>query len=115
MYKEEEIFLGKTAIKVEAEDEKLTIEFEDVIVTFQHHQDCCEYVYIEDICGDLSDLVDSPFVEFETVEEDDPHNGECGMWTFYRFGTMKGHVVVRWYGSSNGYYGVGVSMDCTKK
>lgn len=79
-------------------------------VRFMHHQDCCESVYIEDIEGDLEDLVGSPILQAEEVTEDN-EQAECGMWTFYKFATLKGRVTVRFYGSSNGYYGVGVSMS----
>lgn len=80
---------------------------------FTHDQDCCENVFIEDICGDLTDLVDSPIVEAEEVsnyEGPELKDSESYTWTFYRFGTAKGHVTVRWLGESNGYYSEGVDF-----
>lgn len=84
-----------------------------------HRQDCCESVWIEEIIGDLSDLVGSEILEAEEVSnkdeppperylpdpEDEWDSGpESYTWTFYKLGTMKGHVTIRWYGTSNGYY-----------
>lgn len=98
-----------------------------------HEQDCCESVYIEDIAGDLDDLLHSPmlFAEESTSDTRPPLNEaeelllaanmvedsyeESQTWTFYRFGTNKGTVVIRWYGSSNGYYSESASFEelCT--
>lgn len=47
-------------------DEQLTIETgDDKIYRMYHNQDCCEHVYLEDIAGDLSDLVGSPILTAE--------------------------------------------------
>lgn len=55
--------LGKTPIKVEkVDDENLYFEFEDCIYLMHHWGDCCEIVEIEDICGDLQDLVGTPIL-----------------------------------------------------
>lgn len=81
---------------------------------FQHYQDCCESVSIEDICGDVEDLVGSPILMAEEVSNvgDVPAcDYESYTWTFYRFGTAKGNVTVRWLGTSNGYYGEGVDYS----
>jgi hypothetical protein len=82
---------------------------------FHHWQDCCESVSIEDIVGDLSDLVGSPIIEAEEVSsENEPplsDNPESFTWTFYKFATRKGYVTVRWYGESNGYYSEGVNFE----
>jgi len=92
------------------ENEALLLEREiGGTVRFMHHQSCCESVYIEDIEGDLEDLVGSPILQAEEVTEDN-EEAECGMWTFYKFATAKGRVTIRFYGSSNGYYSVGVSV-----
>jgi hypothetical protein len=108
--------LGRTLYRVSADEAELTLYLSDTnYVRFSHHQDCCESVYIEDICGDLNDLVGAPLVEAEEVSNyDDGPLGEYEesyTWTFYRFRTRKGSVTVRWYGSSNGYYSESVSVE----
>lgn len=95
-----------------------------------HSQDCCESVSIEDICGDLVDLIGSPIIEAESVTKtEEPkvntyttsdgsehsYADESGTWTFYKLGTAKGHVTIRWYGSSNGYYSESVDIADMKK
>ena len=108
--------LGRTLYRVVANDAELILYLSNTnYVKFSHHQDCCEHVYIEDICGDLDDLVGAELVEAEEVSNYDagPVDGsdESYTWTFYRFRTRKGSVTVRWYGSSNGYYSESVSVE----
>lgn len=82
-----------------------------------HVGDCCESVDIEDINGDLQDLVGSPILQAEEVVSTDPQPGqevsdyESFTWTFYKLATAKGYVTIRWYGSSNGYYSESVDFD----
>lgn len=83
-----------------------------------HSQDCCEYVRVEEIHGDLADLVGTPILLAEEVELDEGQPDDSGMmgsndcwkWTFYKLATVKGHVTIRWLGESNGYYGVSVDF-----
>jgi hypothetical protein len=110
--------LGRTLYRVEADSETLTLYLSDTnYVRFCHHQDCCESVYIEDICGDLQDLVGAPLLIAEEVSDElyeaehTPEYSESYTWTFYKFATRKGYVDVRWFGSSNGYYSESVSVD----
>ena len=80
----------------------------------QHLQDCCEAVSIEDVTGDLRDLIGSPILmaeESTTFDNPKEDPDDSFMWTFYKFATAKGYVTVRWYGSSNGYYGESASLE----
>ena len=100
------------------------------LYNMHHQQDCCENVYIDDIIGDLQDLINTPilsareasdsdcteaqrdvmddeeFVMHKLITFDDDPSGteESETWTFYLFRTIKGSVTLRWHGSSNGYY-----------
>lgn len=88
-----------------------------------HEQDCCESVYITDICGDVSDLVDSEIVHFdERTNEGDSNSkdkpdewSESFTWTFYDIQTRKGSVTLRWLGESNGYYSESVDFQWGEK
>lgn len=78
-----------------------------------HSQDCCEDVYLEDIDGPLDILVDAEIYSAECVTSDvdrDESRNDLEMWTFYKFRTSKGYLTMRWYGGSNGYYSVDVSI-----
>lgn len=83
-----------------------------------HEQGCCESVRIAEIVGDLADLVGTPLVEAEVSTskvddcDDDGDNwySYSRTWTFYRFRTANGPVVVRWLGESNGYYSEEVDL-----
>jgi len=86
------------------------------VFRYLHNQDCCESVYIEDIVGDLDDLVGEPLLVAEEVISNDNPDGvvkeyqDSFTWTFYKFATRKGYVDVRWYGESNGYYSESVDL-----
>lgn len=112
--------IGKTLTEISGEvdgTEILMTTSNGEIYRMCHHQDCCEQVYIQDIIGDLQDLVGSPLTQAEEVTnpDDAPANPsewiESCTWTFYKFATAKGFVTIRWFGSSNGYYGEGVNID----
>ena len=62
-------------------------------------------MFIEDVCGDIKDLMYSPITQAEVVsEQKDARLGDSQTWTFYKFATAKGSVTLRWLGESNGYY-----------
>ena len=110
--------VGRSLCRVERDgDEEIRFYLtESNYVRMYHQQDCCENVYIEDICGDLDDLVGSPLLEAEEVigypaGPKYDYTESSYTWTFYKFTTRKGTVTIRWYGTSNGYYSESVSTE----
>ena len=100
-----------------ADNDEMTFEAEDGRKwKFYHYQDCCESVGIEDINGELEHLVGSPILVAEELVNCDSGGSydDSTTWTFYRFATAKGWVVVRWCGSSNGYYSESVDFTEVK-
>lgn len=118
-----EVLKGKTIAAIVGgvgDDEMLFQCTDGSTYKMYHEQSCCESVSVEDIVGDLNDLTDSEVLEAEVVSNADTPEGveapsaESFTWTFYKLGTRKGSVTIRWFGSSNGYYGEGVSFEEVK-
>lgn len=126
--------IGKTLVSIDKKDDEL-IFICDTGEKYKmfHDQDCCESVTIDDICGDLDDLIGTPILKAEEVindefvnsfenkfhevedscyEKDDNGNykPESYTWTFYKLATIKGYVDIRWFGESSGYYSESVDF-----
>lgn len=105
-----------TAVDVSADKETVIFTADDGKTYKMYHcQDCCESVALEDIDGPLETLIGSPILQAEVSESSDcgSKDGQCEdsyTWTFYKLATAKGHVTLRWYGSSNGYYSESVDF-----
>lgn len=121
------VLTGKTLSEITRKDDELLFVASDgAKYRMYHYQDCCECVEIEDICGDLEDLIGSEVLQAEEVShsacgtDEKLEDGNPGprdeyadsyTWTFYKLATVKGSVTIRWYGSSNGCYSEGVDFE----
>jgi len=128
---------GKTITEIKGletgNDEVVFVTSDGNEYKMYHLQDCCEGVSIDDVCGDLEDLLNTPILKAEEVsneqfekdffskftevsdwgtkqDKDGNSEPESCTWTFYKLATIKGYVDIRWYGESNGYYSEGVSF-----
>lgn len=104
-----ETLVGKTITSVEGLEkggEEIIFKTADgKTYKMYHDQCCCESVYIEDVWGDVENIINSPVLLAE--EKSCGGENDCDesyTWTFYKMGTVKGWVDIRWYGTSNGYY-----------
>ena len=107
-----EDLVGKVLVSVENNSDEIifTLDTGEKYKLY-HEQDCCESVSVEDVIGDLNDLVGSPILMAEEVSRSENPEGVTKeyqdynfTWTFYKLATIKGYVTIRWYGESNGYY-----------
>ena len=113
---------GKTIVKITGEkgDEEMVFHINngDKYRLIYHH-DCCASCSIEDICGDLDDLIGNPVLVAEESDnrETNPDGtkrespSDSFTWVFYKLDTIKGGVTIRWYGESNGYYSESATFE----
>lgn len=115
--------LTLTAIHVDHNDQIWFCSMlDDRTFLMEHTQDCCESVVIDDICGDINDLLFTPILmaeertsdgeEYRKANNHPPleRYSDSETWTFYELRTHKGSVTLRWCGSSNGYYSESVAF-----
>lgn len=112
--------IGKTITKITGGigDSEMTFQVTSgETYKLYHYSDCCESVQVNDIAGDLQDLIGSPILLAEEATSGTNPPGvsmeyqDCYTWTFYKLATVKGYVTIRWYGNSNGYYSTSVDFD----
>lgn len=108
------MLVGKVLTDIKVSDYEIEFSCDDGRKFLMYHQqDCCEDVSVDDINGDINDLIGSPIImSDESTSFENPKDtwDESCTWTFYRFATVKGYVNIKWYGTSNGYYSESVDF-----
>lgn len=114
-----DVLKGKTITKIEKadDDSELIFETDDGNrYKMYHQQDCCESVWLEEVIGNLDDLVGKKILRAKEAgnhREGDKlsEHDESWTWTFYHLTSEYGDdVTLRWYGTSNGYYSESVDF-----
>jgi hypothetical protein len=97
--------LSSIVVNRECNEIIFTVGLDEEVYRMYHYQYCCEDVRIEDIVGDVEDLIGHPLLVAECVSKCDTPPSEIysETWTFYKLTTIKGSVTLRWYGTSHGY------------
>ena len=97
---------GKVIIDVIKKDDSITFKTNKQTYVLKHMQECCEDVIIDDICGDLKDLINETIIKAEKVTNENINEEEerCFTWTFFHISTLKTNITIKFYGTSNGYY-----------
>lgn len=129
-----EELLGQTLYFIEEDGDDIVFETDTgKKYKMYHDQNCCESVSVEEIVGDLEDLIGNPILLAEEVVSGEPspelqakrdaerdeieladkhyYEPDSETWTFYKLSTIKGSVTIRWYGTSNGYYSESVDFE----
>jgi len=116
--KDVSILVGKIITNIEVSDGKTILLFttsDDKFYKMYHEQDCGEDIYLEDVNGDMADLIGVPLLTAEAISNNNKipfvkGRNHCHIdmasytWTFFKFETSNGFVVLRWCGNSNGCY-----------
>ena len=104
--------IGQTIRHIGFDQWSLQFVTDEFSYLLKHNQECCENVYIEDITGDMSDLIDQIIMKAECREDSGwkAEVREQHTYTFYHLATVKGYVDIRFNGISNGNYSTSVDI-----
>ncbi len=116
--------VGKVLVQVEQGGDYFSFYTSTHEYTLHHEQDCCENVWLDDVCGNIYDLLGSTITVAEEVSNTESSvlerllrledKDDSTTWTFYKIDTAKGGITLRFCGSSNGYYSESVDFSVTK-
>jgi hypothetical protein len=117
----QDIFINHSKTKIRIITNCTNGIWQNLEFVMYHRQDCCESVTIDDIEGDLDDLIDEYILQAEEVtNREDKTLGKTKprdsfTWTFYKLATRRGYVTIRWLGESNGCYSESVDFKLVTK
>lgn len=104
---------GQSITKVEIEDEAIVLHLKGGgKCSLYHMEDCCELVHVDHVIGDWSKIIGRVITDAkeEHIGNDTPPNFpgidhlDSYTWSNYEIRAPNANVIIRWYGSSNGYY-----------
>lgn len=101
---------GKTIDSIDFKNhpDTITITADGIEYVMEHVQDCCENVSISDFTGKFqTGKVAKASSEYTRLDDSDGLSAETVFNLTYADGEQ---FSIKWHGSSNGYYGVGVSF-----
>lgn len=107
-----EELVGKKIIDIKLELDSILFITDKGNYQLCHIEEWSEDVVIDDICGELKDLVGETIITAkETFNYDNPKfdsftglPNDSHTWSFYHISTLKTHITIKFYGTSNGYY-----------
>lgn len=112
-----EVLKSKKITKVTASEEEVLLECSDGSrYKMVHYQDCCEHVHLTNPEEALKLQDAMVLLASENNPEDKPLNeyDDSYTWTFFTIVTDNGVHILKWYGTSNGYYSESVDfIDAT--
>ena len=102
-----ESILGKTIVEINKQYNKIEFICSDGGSFLMYHdQQCCEEVALDDVCGDLDDLLNVPILNINCKSDDNSKPS----YVFYTLATQKGYVDFRWSANINTYYSTYVDI-----
>lgn len=107
--------VGQTLTNVVTDDTTIDFYADGGVKYLMYHDQCGgERVWLDDVVGDLADILDSPIVVAEEVWSGNPspvsEYDDSYTWTFDKIRTINGSISLKWCGSSNGYYSESVDF-----
>jgi hypothetical protein len=111
--------VGKTFTRIEHikdGQERIFFYSDKYVYRMMHEQNCCENVIVDEVHGDIGDLIDTPILDaYLSTNEghitETQYENEHYTWSFYTIRTIKGSVTLKRYGTSNGYYSEEVNFS----
>lgn len=113
------VLVGKKLVAIEGlkegSEEVVFVTSEGERYHMYHERDCCESVQLVDVDGLEGETLDANgeevrVAEVATFDASNVGRDDSETWTFYKLTVGWNTVILRWCGSSNGYYSEGVNF-----